>query len=212
MLSFSFAACPTRHPTRPRHALELTSDAQDYAGHCSRNDVTAADLKLAAEFRDDFGGPAENAAGGCTGASHLPAPEQIAIIAEEVNRVPLPPVPTDCYNGIVLPAPEHQLTARTFDVVTSARVAQKIGRGGSVPPAQIVGAFGGANSPATVLAAGKGVGASGKGKSKGTKRKKNSSSYGANKSAKKVVTINLQNNTSTTTADAAGGPKVDEKK
>ena len=189
-------------------------DAQDYAGHCSRNDVTAADLKLAVEFRDDFGGPADNAAGGCTGASHLPVPEQIAIIAEEVNRVPLPPVPTDCYNGIVLPAPEHQLTARTFDVVTSARVAQKIGRGGSVPPAQIAGAFGGANSPATVLAAGKAGGAggaSGKSKSKGTKRKKNSSSYGANKSAKKVVTINLQNNTSTSTADA-GGPKVDEKK
>jgi len=203
-----------RPDIRPRQALELILDAQDYAGHCSRNDVTAADLKLAVEFRDDFGGPAENAAGGCTGASHLPAPEQIAIIAEEVNRVPLPPVPTDCYNGIVLPAPEHQLTARTFDVVTSARVAQKIGRGGSVPPAQIAGAFGGANSPATVLAAGKAGGAggaSGKSKSKGTKRKKNSSSYGANKSAKKVVTINLQNNTSTSTADA-GGPKVDEKK
>ena len=195
-----------------RHALELISDAQDYAGHCSRNDVTSADLKLAAEFRDDFGGPAENAAGGCTGASHLPPPEQIAIIAEEVNRIPLPPVPTSCYNGIVLPAPEHQLTARTFDVVTSARVAQKIGRGGSFPPAQIAGTFGRANSPAVVLSAGKSSGAggtSGKSKSKGTKRKKNSSSYGANKSQKKSVTINLKGNT---TAEApADGPKAEAK-
>ena len=107
---------------------------------------------------------------------------------KSVNRAPLPPVPTNCYNGIVLPDPEHQLTARTFDVVTSARVAQKMGRGGSIPPTPVSGSLAGAASPPAPGSTSGGTKAKG-----GTKRKRSTSSYGASK-RKKEMTINLKSN------------------
>mmetsp|Transcript_37768 Transcript_37768/g.76837 ORF Transcript_37768/g.76837 Transcript_37768/m.76837 type:complete len:121 (+) Transcript_37768:307-669(+) len=108
------------------------------------------------------------------------------MLAESVNRAPLPPVPTNCYNGIVLPDPEHQLTARTFDVVTSARVAQKMGRGGSIPPTSVSGSLAGAASPPAPGSTSGGTKAKG-----GTKRKRSTSSYGASK-GKTEMTINLK--------------------
>ena len=53
--------------------------------------------------------------------------------ATEVNRTPLPSIPMNCYNGVVLPPVEQQLTARTYDVVNGARVVQRMMRGGDVP-------------------------------------------------------------------------------
>ena len=98
-----------------RHALELLADAQDYAYSANRQDITRADLLLAAEFRPDQPSFA-------THALH----HKMAIVSHQVNRKPLPPIPIHCYSGIVLPPKEHQLTARTFDIVTGAQVAQRM--------------------------------------------------------------------------------------
>jgi hypothetical protein len=66
-------------------------------------------------------------------SSTLPCVEDIQGMADEVNRVPLPAIPRDCYGGVVLPPVEDQLTARTFDVVNGARVVQRMLRGGDYP-------------------------------------------------------------------------------
>ena len=118
-----------------RYTLELLADAQDYALHAQRgggSDSTTtiaakkllpADLLLAVEMRGDRNGV----------SSTLPRVEEVQCVAEEVNRIPLPAIPRDCYGGVVLPPVEEQLTARTFDVVNGARVAQKMMRGGDYP-------------------------------------------------------------------------------
>ena len=108
------------------YALELLADAQDYAIHANRTTLPAllpADLLLAAELRGDVHGV----------PSSLPTYEDMIDFASEVNRAPLPPIPTKCYNGVALPPVEQQLTARTFDVVNGARVVQRMMRGGEVP-------------------------------------------------------------------------------
>jgi histone H3/H4 len=97
-----------------RYALELLADAQDYAYSANRNDVTRADLLLAREMRADQ--PMAT-------ATQQP---RLMSLAGQVNRAPLPPIPTHCYNGVVLPPEEHQLTARTFDVISGAQVAQRM--------------------------------------------------------------------------------------
>jgi len=51
---------------------------------------------------------------------------KLNLLAQSINRVPLPPIPTQCYSGILLPSKRYQLTARTFDVVTSAQTAQRM--------------------------------------------------------------------------------------
>ena len=167
-------------------ALEIINDAQDYAGHCSRSEIKPSDLHLAVEFRDE--GLDEDG-----GSSHLPPPNRIAKLAAEVNRALLPPIPENCYNGIVLPDPEYQLTARTFDVVTSAQVAHRMGRGGTVPPQSIFGAFAKFGSTKDFAASPK---ASSKSKGGSSSKRKRSSgststSYGATKS-KAQVSINLK--------------------
>lgn len=113
-----------------RYALELLADAQDYAIHAQRNTIPSllpADLLLAAEMREDGGGGVHGV------SSTLPTPEEIGDLASEVNRAPLPPIPTNCYNGVAMPPVEQQLTARTYDVVNGARVAQRMMRGGDLP-------------------------------------------------------------------------------
>jgi hypothetical protein len=97
-----------------RYALELLADAQDYAYSANRNDVTRADLMLAREMRADQP---------MVTATQQP---RLMSLAAQVNRAPLPPIPTHCYNGVVLPPKEHQLTARTFDVISGAQVAQRM--------------------------------------------------------------------------------------
>jgi histone H3/H4 len=109
-----------------RYTLELLADAQDYALHANRDSIASllpADLLLAAEMREDRNGV----------VSTLPRVEELQFLAEEVNRVPLPSIPRDCYGGVVLPPVEEQLTARTFDVVNGARVVQRMMRGGDYP-------------------------------------------------------------------------------
>lgn len=117
-----------------RYALELLADAQDYAIHAQRNTIPSllpADLLLAAEMREDGNGGGGGGIGGVP--STLPTPEQISDLSSEVNRVPLPPIPTNCYNGVALPPVEQQLTSRTYDVVNGARKAQRMMRGGDLP-------------------------------------------------------------------------------
>ena len=106
-------ACLLEHARR--YAGELLLDAQDYAHSASRNEITRQDLQLAMELRGD------------TETISLEIPK-LNLIAQEVNRAPLPPIPPQCYNGVLLPPKEHQLTARTFDVVCAATVAQKMTR------------------------------------------------------------------------------------
>jgi len=69
---------------------------------------------LASEFRPDL---------------HISITTQLPklnLLAQSINRVPLPPIPTQCYSGVLLPSKRYQLTARTFDVVTSAQTAQRM--------------------------------------------------------------------------------------
>ncbi len=109
-----------------RYTLELLADAQDYALHAQRDSIAAllpSDVLLAVEMREDTNGV----------SSTLPRVEDVQCVAEEVNRVPLPAIPRDCYGGVVLPPVEEQLTARTFDVVNGARVVQRMMRGGDYP-------------------------------------------------------------------------------
>ena len=109
-----------------RYTLELLADAQDYALHAARDSISTllpCDLLLAAEMREDVHGI----------SSTLPCVEDVQGMADEVNRVPLPAIPRDCYGGVVLPPVEDQLTARTFDGVNGARVVQRMLRGGDYP-------------------------------------------------------------------------------
>lgn len=124
-----------------RFALELLTNAHDYAIHAERSNprgegnsvplllVHPSDILLAAEMLEDGA-----AGGGVHGVSStLPDVEQISELAQTVNRVPLPPIPANCYDGVVLPPVEEQLTARTYDVVDGARVVQRMMRGGDAP-------------------------------------------------------------------------------
>jgi histone H3/H4 len=97
-----------------RYALELLADAQDYAYVAGRNEITRPDLLLANEMRPDHP---------VAVTTQLP---KLNLLASQINRVPLPPIPTQCYSGVLLPPKQHQLTARTFDVVSGAQVAQKM--------------------------------------------------------------------------------------
>ena len=103
-----------------RYAQELIADAQDYA--VNRTELSRADLQLAADMRADY--PVAI-------STQLP---KLNLVAQQVNRAPLPPIPSHCYSGILLPPKEHQLTARTFDIVTGAQVAQKMVQKAPEPP------------------------------------------------------------------------------
>lgn len=97
-----------------RYAIDILSDSQDYAFVANRTEISKADLALANEFRPDH--PTSI-------TTQLP---KLNLLAQTINRVPLPPIPTHCYSGVVLPSKRYQLTARTFDVVTSAQTAKRM--------------------------------------------------------------------------------------
>eukprot|EP00934_Nitzschia_sp_Nitz4_P007300 Nitzschia sp. Nitz4//scaffold3_size479765//210652//211794//NITZ4_000089-RA/size479765-processed-gene-1.507-mRNA-1//-1//CDS//3329550725//7290//frame0 len=97
-----------------RYALELIADAQDYAVCAGRAEMAKADFDLASQMRPDHP---------ISVTTQLP---KLNLLAQQINRVPLPPIPTQCYSGVLLPLKRHQLTARTFDVVSGAQVAQKM--------------------------------------------------------------------------------------
>jgi histone H3/H4 len=105
-----------------RFAIEILMDAQDYAFIANRVEIAKADLMLAFEFRPDHP---------LAVSTQVP---KLNLLSGTVNRVPLPPIPTQCYSGIVLPPKHHQLTARTFDVVTSAQTARRMVQATPPPP------------------------------------------------------------------------------
>lgn len=97
-----------------RHALELIAHAQDYAVAAGRTEIAKADFELASSMRSDHP---------ISSSTQVP---KLDLLAQQINRIPLPPIPTQCYSGVLLPPKRHQLTARTFDVVSGAQVAQKM--------------------------------------------------------------------------------------
>jgi len=99
-----------------RYSLEIYNDALDLAKHRAKNEagleIQGRDLKAAVDMRDDS-----------NIISCLPPRNQFMILADQVNKVPLPPIPLNCYNGIVLPpSKENLLTNRTFDVLSASFV------------------------------------------------------------------------------------------
>ena len=97
-----------------RFAHELITNAQDYAYSANRAEITRPDLLLASEMRADYKMEI---------STQLP---KLNLVAQHVNRAPLPPIPSQCFSGVLLPPKEHQLTARTYDIVSGARVTQKM--------------------------------------------------------------------------------------
>ena len=122
-----------------RYAQELVEDAQDYAAHANGMfappttgpsstaattsggipEPQARDFILAAEMRPDHPQAV---------TAQLP---KLNLLAQQVNAAPLPSIPPQCYGGVLLPSNNDSgssilLTARTFDVVSGAHVAQKM--------------------------------------------------------------------------------------
>lgn len=97
-----------------RYAIEILSDSQDYAFVANRIEISKADIVLANEFRPDHT---------VSVTAQLP---KLNLLAQSINRIPLPPIPTNCYSGVLLPSKNYQLTARTYDVVTSAQTAHRM--------------------------------------------------------------------------------------
>lgn len=94
-----------------KYAMELITDASDYAMHSHGTEaISPADLQLAKDMKDEERN--------IHGQHNLDA---LAAIAHETNRRPLPPIPSDCFNGVVLPPIEYTLLGRSFDVVLSKR-------------------------------------------------------------------------------------------
>ncbi|KAL3923940.1 MAG: hypothetical protein SGILL_001350 [Bacillariaceae sp.] len=108
-----------------RYAMEVLTDSQDYAFVAGRTEIAPADLKLANEFRPDHP---------MAVSTQIP---KLNLLSQTVNRVPLPPIPTQCYSGVLLPPKHHQLTARTFDVVTSAQTARRMVQAAPPPPHKV---------------------------------------------------------------------------
>jgi Transcription initiation factor IID, 31kD subunit len=113
-------ACLSEHARR--YTQELLRDAQDFADTVGRPEISRADLLLASELRHDH--PVAI-------STQLP---QLNLVARQVNRKPLPPIPSHCYSGIVLPPKQNQLTARTFDIVSGTLTAQQMVRPLPQPP------------------------------------------------------------------------------
>lgn len=93
------------------YAWHLVADAQDYAIHRTCNaaaQITGPDLMLAYQSQDDRMRGQDKVTNNLT-----------AFFEEEVNVVPLPRIPDDCYNGIVLPPSGQTLLARTYDIIPS---------------------------------------------------------------------------------------------
>jgi len=88
-----------------KYTNDLVLEAQEYAWHSGRNTIEAKDIKLAVEFNEEDIPPLR--------LRHATTMS----MAEELNMIPLPPIPNNCFNGIVLPPIDHQLTARTFDII-----------------------------------------------------------------------------------------------
>jgi len=104
-------ACLIEEVRRLSHCL--VRDARDYAFAAGRGDICKADVQLACEMRPD------------TKSVVAIQQPKLNIHAQRINRVPLPSIPQQCYNGVLLPPHEHRLTSRTFDVIASAHTLRK---------------------------------------------------------------------------------------
>jgi histone H3/H4 len=176
-----------------RYALELLADAQDYAMHANRSTLPTllpADLLLAADLRGDVNGI----------PSSLPTYDEMIDYATDVNRAPLPPIPVNCYNGVALPPVEQQLTARTFDVVNGARVAQRMLRGGDVPLTAVELGLVKRSNQAVIDAA---VSSGGVIKTSDNKKSKQNSSYGAGRG--RQIAVHIKSSKQAGDASAATG-------
>jgi histone H3/H4 len=103
-----------------KYALEIIYDAMDYSMLSSKEEITSDDLEYAREMK------LENV------QYHTKTAEELEImtqIADKTNRIILPTIPNNCYNGIILPPPEHNLLGRTFDVVSRSAIIES-GTGG----------------------------------------------------------------------------------
>ena len=100
-----------------KYALELIEDATDYSMISSTDELTPADLTLAQEMMQGDDNDSLWNKGSCRNSPHKL--HALSVMADEVNRRILPPIPDECYNGLVLPPPQHNLLGRTFDVVTT---------------------------------------------------------------------------------------------
>ena len=104
-------ACLLEHIRRYRQ--ELMSSAKKYAEAAGRTELLKVDLQFAAELRHDH--PVAL-------STQLP---KLNLLAQQINRKALPPIP-ETFSGVKLPPQPHQLTARTFDVLSGAATAQKM--------------------------------------------------------------------------------------
>ena len=100
------------------YAWHLVADAQDFAMHRKSSlnpQITGPDLLLAVQNQSD--------------RSSKQRDRLAAFQEEEVNLVPLPRIPNDCYTGVVLPPLEHTLLARTYDIIPSTMLASTSSKG-----------------------------------------------------------------------------------
>ncbi len=108
-----------------KYALEIIHDATDYSMLSSTEELTCADLKLAQEmYYESTGVIGGTMMGNNYNSMMMNSPEalhHLSQIADDVNKTILPPIPDECYNGIVLPPAQHNLLGRTFDIVVSNR-------------------------------------------------------------------------------------------
>jgi len=88
------------------YALNLISDAGDYAQHYGSQAPSSDDLLLARDLaKDDL-------------QQQAMTRDALSEVAERTNREVLPCIPDHSYGGVVLPPLEHTLLGRTFDVVS----------------------------------------------------------------------------------------------
>lgn len=197
-LGFLFSlSCSIQSKAR-RYALEILADAQEFAIHRNKQSklslevITPADISLALDFRAD-----------ADVSSTLPS---LHTLAEDINRIPLPPIPSHCYTGIVLPDQAHQLTAMTFDVVSSKRVKDRMALGGKVMSASIVqGVLDKVESMASDAGGAHNNNTCSSSKRRKTDKSGSSTLYGANKG--KPIPVNLKstpisNSNTNSTTDA----------
>lgn len=111
-------------------------DDNETSGEQNNNDIEleARDFKAAVQFRNQDE-PTSNTSATVDGgiiSSCLPPRDSLFLLASDVNKRPLPPIPQNCYNGIVLPpqypssqdnpSNSHLLINRTYDIVSSSQL------------------------------------------------------------------------------------------
>ncbi|KAI2513690.1 Transcription initiation factor IID [Fragilaria crotonensis] len=163
-----------------RYALEIVADAQDCAYAAHRHEITRADLMMALELRTDQ-----------ANTHTIVELQKMTLVAHNLNRIPIPPIPQHCYSGVVPPKP-HQLTSRTFDIITGAQTAQKMNQ--PLPSPR--------NKKNTTKSSASGNNS--KNTASSTATTKNTPSYGASRG--RLIPISLQTKSTPTIPGPAAAP------